>query len=100
MEDTTAGLGLFGGSLPPAGVFQPIPSDQLLAIQKEFSQKHSVLEALNQRYQLEIEKNNKHLEDVKKVYEEQIKMMKENHHNDIEYERKGREMLLKEMNVI
>ena len=98
MDDTT-GIGYLGGAIPPIGNFQQIPTDQLHAIQKELSQKHNVLETLNQRYQLEIEKNNKHLEDVKKVYEEQIKMMRENHHNDIEYERKGREMLMKEMNV-
>ena len=59
--------------------------------------KASFLEQLNMKKSEELQEFKAHLEALKKAYEDQINIMKENHLKDLEFERKAREHLLKEM---
>ena len=63
----------------------------------ENAAKATFLEQLNFQKTAELQEFKAHLDALKKAYEDQINIMKENHVKDLDFERKAREHLLKEM---
>ncbi len=55
------------------------------------------MEQLNFQKTAELQEFKAHLEALKKAYEDQLNIMKENHVKDLEFEKRAREHLLKEM---